>query len=99
MVVTYLTPPENKAHLEKFYERVKPGGFWGAYSGNHSGGTSKYLFIAWIAAVAMTYGVLFSLGKFIFLDYNSGFIWLLVTIVALVIMRFAWKRHDALSLE
>jgi Na+/proline symporter len=35
VVVTFMTRPEPEEHLEKFYQRVRPGGNWGTIAAKH----------------------------------------------------------------
>ena len=35
VAVTFMTKPEPEDHLEKFYQRVRPGGNWGRISAKH----------------------------------------------------------------
>lgn len=91
LAATYLTPHEDFEHLRRFYERVRPGGWWkpiqkitGDHGDNgHFGG----LLLAWIGSVVMTYSILFCTGKIIFQDWNDAAIWALTSILGFLLLR------------
>ncbi len=77
VIVTRLTMPVNKNVLQKFYNKVKPDGFWKPFENNRK---EKYynilnLFICWISAIFMTYSTLFATGKVIFAQWSEAAIW------------------------
>jgi solute:Na+ symporter, SSS family len=80
LLVTLLTQPERPEVLQKFYDRVRPGGFWGPVLAGRpnpvSIGKTLALVTGWLLAVAMTYLLLFATGKLLFLEYADGF-WML----------------------
>jgi len=59
VTVTFLTKPEPKKHLEKFYKRVRPGGIWGAIAAEHK--EIHGLHIGWLEV----YGFLFGVGALV----------------------------------
>ncbi len=69
LAVMALTPPEPRAHLEAFCRRVRPAGAWGPV--RRSAGLPEPrarlggLALAWLAAVALVYSVLFASGAFL----------------------------------
>jgi len=74
LVVTFLTPPDDMAHLSRFYKKVYPGGFWKPVR-QVAGMTEEKnrmwpLFLAWIVAIIFTYSLLFLTGKIILQEWT-----------------------------
>tara|TARA_E500000075_G_C6897529_1_gene272716 strand:- start:279 stop:893 length:615 start_codon:yes stop_codon:yes gene_type:complete len=75
VTVTFLTKPEPLDHLEVFYERVQPGGWWSPVvkDFNHTiQPVSKGILIQWIAGILMIYGFTFGIGNLIFNEYSNS---------------------------
>lgn len=84
LAVTFLTRPTDNALLEKFYDRVRPGGWWPAawkmqYTAHNR---LPYLFVCWFLSVTMIYSILFATGKLLLQEYTAGFIILTLAIVS-----------------
>ncbi len=96
VLVTLLTKPEPMEHLEKFYRRVRPGGWWGPVAERcpdvekiaAPGGVT---FLNWLLSVACVYSVMFGLGWLIF-----GFIWkgALALLLFAVLLTVVLKRIE-----
>ena len=72
---TFLTEPEPTEHLETFYKRVQPGGWWGPVTKDFDHTiqpVSKGILIQWVAGIMMIYGFTFGLGNFIFNQYSNS---------------------------
>ena len=72
---TFLTEPEPKQHLETFYKRVQPGGWWGPITKNFDHTiqpVSKGILVQWLAGIMMIYGFTFGIGNFIFNQYSNS---------------------------
>ena len=72
---TFLTKPEPAEHLETFYKRVQPGGWWGPITKNFDHTVqpvSKGILVQWLAGIMMIYGFTFGLGNFIFNQYSNS---------------------------
>jgi membrane protein YdbS with pleckstrin-like domain len=50
------------------------------------------LTICWLSAVVMTYGLLFTLGKLILQEWQSGFVWMAVTVMSFAVFMLFIKR-------
>lgn len=76
LLVTLLTQPERPEVLRKFYDRVRPGGFWGPVLAGRANPVSLAKTLAlvsgWLLSVAMTYLLLFASGKLLFQEYGDG---------------------------
>ncbi|UCH15696.1 MAG: Na+:solute symporter [Bacteroidales bacterium] len=94
VLITYLTPADNKEVLEKFCQRIKPIGFWGKYSQFSPKYPVRYflaLFMSWISSIIMIYSFMFFVGKLIFGEYLPAFGWLLAAIIYFAFLRGAMK--------
>lgn len=100
LIVTLITPPTDTTVLEHFYNKVKPDGAWGPFkkAGDHSSRSNlAWLTLCWLSAVAMTYSILFSTGKFIFGDYQTGGIWIAVALVSFLLLRLGTSKTSILK--
>lgn len=70
LTVMWLTPAEDTQHLQKFYDRVRPGGWWKPFSGDAPKGHSGWLITAWLSATVGTYSILFATGYFLFSNWE-----------------------------
>ena len=101
LTVTALTKPTAMNTLQKFFERVHPGGWWKpvATSVPHvkqDGDTGK-LFIDWMAGVVLVYSILFGLGKCIFGEYGTAAICFVIAALAGGVLyshlsKIGWER-------
>lgn len=89
IVVTLITKPEPMEILIAFYRRVRPEGpGWdgvaaeAGLAAEHAQGRLSLQLMNWILGVALIYGSLFGIGKLIFKEWMTGFLFLLVAIVA-----------------
>ena len=91
IIVTFITKPTKIEVLQSFYSKVRPGGYWKPITKSLNiipiSGNSKYLFICWASSITMTYSILFFLGKLIFKDWKEMFIWLIIAIISLIILK------------
>ena len=82
ILAAYITKPVNKTTLEKFYSRVKPGGFWGDI--RKSSGLSPEPFgssiMNWIIGTTALFGFMLGVGKLILLEAYLGIIVILASI-------------------
>jgi len=90
--VTFMTAPESNEKLRSFYERVKPGGWWGRIrqSDRVDRNKNKTLFFSWISALIGTYSFLFATGYLIFLKYQQFIGYGILTLVSFYIL---WRLN------
>ena len=95
VTVTFLTAPESETVLDRFYERVRPGGRgWqtvavrlGFGKEGIEGGALNWT--NWAAGVAAVYAALFGVGKLIFGDWGQSALFLGISLVA-----FSWIARN-----
>lgn len=87
LIATFLTKPVEEEKLNSFYKRVHPGGIgWKKISDKlpevkpDSG--YFFLFLDWICGIVLVYMFLFGVGKILFHDYLTGFLFLLIGLAA-----------------
>ena len=109
LLVTWLTPPEDKSTLLAFYRRVKPSPtLWGpiareAVEVAPQRDEGRNLF-DWLAGCAMIYLTLFGVGKILFGHWRLGLVFLGVAVAAGYFVytnldRRGWKVLDDESLS
>jgi hypothetical protein len=98
LLATALTQPESPEVLQRFYNRVRPEGAWApvrrALGVTGHSTTLPKLALAWLLAVAFTYGMLFLTGSLILLEYNQALWWGVESLVALILLVIVIKRYD-----
>jgi Na+/proline symporter len=88
LAVTFLTPPESAATLERFYRRVRPGGGgWRPVSERLGYGTEPIpggalSWVNWVAGVVAVYAAVFALGAVLAGWPGRGVFYAAVAIVA-----------------
>lgn len=101
IITAYLTKPTKEERLLDFYRRVHPGGFgWKKIEAKlpdvkpDSG--YGYLFLDWICGIVLVYMFLFGIGKIILASYMTGFIYIVIALIAGAIIvrnydKLGWK--------
>jgi Na+/proline symporter len=90
LAVTFLTPPESAATLERFYRRVRPGGAgWRPVSERLGYGAEPIpggplSWVNWVAGVIAVYAAVFALGAVL-----AGWPWRALFYTALAIVAFS----------
>ena len=91
LAVTYMTKPEPDETLDAFYLRVRPGGpGWRRVSerlglGRETIPGGSLAWTNWLAGIIAVYSSLFGIGKIIFGEVGTGFVLLVIAVIA-----FAW---------
>jgi len=94
LIITFVTKPEPNAHLQKFYNKVKPAGWWQPYEGSNAKQQVGYTLLSWLSAIIMIYSVLFFMGKFIFMEWAAAAMYSLVAVVGFLGLRFALRKAN-----
>lgn len=93
LMVTFLTSPTDWKTLQKFYQRVRPAGWWRPFKdGGKYNRDLPYLFVSWISGVLMVYGILFFIGYWILEEWHLFWPWLLVSGASFVALRWGMKK-------
>lgn len=85
LLVTYLTPPVSDEHLDAFYRRVRPGGWWthiAVRCPDVVGDRAAAGWPAWFASVICLYAGLFGIGYLCTAQVLSGIGFLVVAALA-----------------
>jgi solute:Na+ symporter, SSS family len=91
VAVTFMTAPEPAHVLDRFYERVRPGGpGWAAVSQRLGYGRERIpggalQWSNWFAGVVAVYASLFGLGKLVFGEFGTALVLFVIAVAA-----FAW---------
>jgi Na+/proline symporter len=92
LIVTYISPREDFEHLRRFYDRVRPGGWWKPIQKitGDPGNTSslKWMLLSWMGSVLMTYSILFCSGKLIFMEWSSALGWAIMAVAGFLVLRY-----------
>jgi Na+/proline symporter len=97
LIVTFLTKPEKDEVLLSFYRKIRPPGNWKPYREDKKPeGNVVAMIFSWLLAVVFTYSVLFTIGKFLFLQWNEAIIWMSIAILALLILIKLYVKADVL---
>ena len=78
ITATYLTKPESKEVLNRFYQKVCPGGWWKGIDPSFikpEKNVLNYRFVInWFAGILFVFGATFGLGYLIFQSFAKGFV-------------------------
>jgi SSS family solute:Na+ symporter len=97
LMVTFITKPENNEVLLSFYRKIRPPGNWKPYRGDKKPeGNVTAMIISWLLAVVFTYSVLFTIGKFLFLQWSEAIIWMCIAVLSLLILIKLYVKADVL---
>jgi SSS family solute:Na+ symporter len=91
LIVTMLTRPVSQSHLESFYRRVYPGGWWKPIALLCPDITTekvRYNWLSWLAGVVCLYSGLFGVGMFCLARYPEAIAW-----TALSLASGYWMMH------
>jgi len=104
ILITYLTPEEDKEVLRNFYKKIQPGGRgWKkvvdeakdegiALKGKKESWDVPTGILCMILGCFFVYSILFSIGYFLYSEYIFAIILLTVSIISLILLQKAWKR-------
>ena len=76
ILVSLLTGHRDTEHLEAFYDKVRPGGWWGPVSKGRPGILTKGTAVDVLAGLAVVYGLGLGMGKLLFSQWAQA-AWLL----------------------
>lgn len=97
IVVTLLTKPSDNLKLDSFFYKVKPMGWWktdNTHAKFFGAKEFKINLINWIAAVVMTYSILFTTGYLLLQEWTSAIIWLVIGLIGLFTLKFSIQKLE-----
>jgi SSS family transporter len=103
LTVTYLTPPEPDAVLERFYRRVRPGGpGWRPVARRLGFGDDPIpggalSLVNWVAGVIAVFSALFGVGAFLTGTRLQGTVYSLVAIVSFALIQRNLRADEQLT--
>ena len=103
LITAFITKPTEENKLTNFFKQIRPGGIgWKKYKIKYPDvKTDKgygYLFISWFFGIVLVYMFLFGVGKFIFGEYVTASILILIGIAAgYVIFKLINKQGSILN--
>jgi SSS family solute:Na+ symporter len=90
IIATYTTAPTQADKLYAFYKRIKPLGLWEPIRNKLNmpkpEGSLLLLGVCWLAAIVMTYSLLFMMGKLLFMEWQSFFLYFAISILSAIIL-------------
>jgi len=101
LIVMFMTKPVSPAHLERFYRRVRPGGWWGPVAMRcpevRTASTLRG-WIGWFAGTVCIYTGLFGLGYICIGKYGAGLLLLALSVVSGWLMLNNVPRDEAVPM-
>lgn len=104
ILITYLTPSEDKRVLRDFYKKIQPGGIgWQKVvddakkegvniEGNKEAWDVPTGIICMVLGCMFVYSILFSIGSFLYSKYTVAISLLVISFVSLSFLQKAWKK-------
>jgi len=72
LVATFVTPPVPRDHLQRFFDRVRPPGWWSGMGGTASRRAAGWIALAWCAGNAAVFSLMFGVGHLLFGRWAGG---------------------------
>lgn len=85
ILIMYMTPPVSAEHLERFYRRVRPGGWWGPVAEKCPEirtASAARGWVGWFAGTVCVYAGLFGMGYLCIGEYVLGLIMISVSVLS-----------------
>jgi SSS family solute:Na+ symporter len=101
LAVTFMTQPESRETLERFYRRVRPDPFgWGPIARSvhvaSAGPSIGIRALDWVCGCGFVYGCLFGIGKIVLAEWTAGLFYLALALgCGAVILRHLQARSAA----
>ncbi len=98
LLTAFLTPPEPDEQLEKFYRRVRPGGWWAHIEAKCADVKKLHLgkpeLVGWFLTVISIYAALFGLGWLVMGQYIKGTVAAIICAVTIVMILKEIKKME-----
>ncbi|MBW8051755.1 MAG: Na+:solute symporter [Cytophagales bacterium] len=92
LLVTFATKPTERAVLENFYQKIKPGGNWKPFDSENKKFKTGLLVVCWLSAVLLAYSILFLIGKIIFMEWTQVGIWGTIAFISAIVLYYFSKK-------
>lgn len=98
VAVTFLTPPESEAQLIRFYQRIRPAGWWRRVAA--AAGNPNHMNVGWVEwscwglGVTGLFSMIASVGKACFGSYLQSFLYGIYGVIATILIFRLMKRMD-----
>ena len=104
ILITYITPLEDKEVLREFYKKIQPGGIgWRKIvddakkegvniEGNKEAWDVPTGIVCMVIGCISVYSILFSIGSFLYSKYTVAISLLAISLISLYLLQKAWKR-------
>ena len=104
ILITYITPLEDKEVLREFYKKIQPGGIgWRKIvddakkegvniEGNKEAWDVPTGIVCMVIGCISVYSILFSIGSFLYSKYTVAISLLAISLISLYFLQKAWKR-------
>jgi Na+/proline symporter len=66
LIATFVTRPVPREHLQRFFDRVRPPGWWAGMGGVTSRRAARWIALAWCAGNAAVFALMFGTGHLLF---------------------------------
>ena len=99
ILVTFLTPPVEFEHLEKFYRHVRPNNaFWGPIAARcpevESQGHFYHTLLQWGSATTALYALMFAIGKLVMLKHTEAALCAGLCVLATTLLLWSYSASD-----
>jgi len=92
LLVTFATKPTERAVLENFYQKIKPGGNWKPFEPADKKFKISLLLVCWFSAVLLAYSILFLIGKIIFMEWAQVGTWGAIAFISAIVLYYFSKK-------
>jgi len=96
ITVTFLTNPEPNETLNKFYDRVRPWGFWKPFQKTKKDNPESFksIMINWLLGVCIVLFGMLGTGKFILGFYSTGIVMISISFISLILLLIKYYRSS-----
>lgn len=97
LLITFLTPPESNTTLNKFYEKIKPLGWWTGIGKSPNNKILTYMLLAWAGGITFILSLLFLIGDILLNQASNLLILLPSSIVGALFLYIGLNKSKMLN--
>ena len=90
LVVTLVTAPVDREHLQGFHDHILPAGLWAPFRSAHHGKVTLPFLLGWAGGIALIYGLMLGTGAWL-LGHEPGY-YFLAAIAGGAVLYWSWPR-------